>query len=56
MMAEGVVLTTFAGEHSTANFGREPLLCRSHFFLGKGHVFCVLVLCDGGLCEGDFLC
>ena len=47
MMAEGVVVAASAGEHATASFWREPLLCGCHAFAG-GEAVCVGVLCEGG--------
>ena len=57
MMAEGVVVAASAGEHATASFWGEPLLCGSHAFAGgtplRGAKPCVLGFCVRGvLCVG----
>ena len=54
MMAEGEVVAASAGEHATASFWREPLLCGSHAFAGgtplRGAKPCVLGFCVRGIC------
>ena len=54
MMAAGVVVAASAGEHATASFWGEPLLCGSHAFAGgtplRGAKPCVLGFCVRGVC------
>ena len=56
-MAEGVVVAASAGEHTTASFWWQALLCGSHAFAGgtplRGAKPCVLGFCVRGvLCVG----